>query len=98
LGAPALPRASDALQGSVIAMKRKPNGHDAAALHVVYVEFLKCRRAHAAAVARWREQAPRVLRGQAAALWRKTEELARQKRELGQALRKKAKPFLHGVA
>jgi hypothetical protein len=86
----------------VIAMsKRFHTDVDAASIQTTFLELVKCQRAHATAEARWREQGPRLLRGKAAVLWRRTEELSRRRRELGRLLRKKAKayaPRLNGGA
>jgi hypothetical protein len=91
VGAQSIPRARDALKRSVTVMAKR-NG-DARGLKSAYLAHLKCRRAHAAAVARWREQAPQMLTGKPAALWRELDELSRRKRELGRRLRRAAKAY-----
>jgi hypothetical protein len=72
-------------------MTRK-NG-DARGLQSTFIQLLKCQRAHAEAEARWRQEAPQMLTGKPAVLWRQLDELPRRKGELGRRLRRAAKAY-----
>jgi hypothetical protein len=77
-------------------MTKRFNGarRDGASLQAMFLGLLKCQRAHAAAVRRWRDEGPRLLKGtKAAALWDRTEGLGRKRRALEQRLRRKTKAY-----